>query len=642
MRQLQTGRRYGLQELADAAEPFMEEAGQQGRVEKRSSSGQSFDASRAPEASELLLSQEEVERRIKLAVTRQGPDFWYHYANPQPTRGGRASPSEYDCRLVACARMDGWSRGAIKSLLHCFRARRGLANPEKALRDDYVDRTIAYVEQNQPDDPFETLEDSDAQSTAEEGDKISKSDGDSRLRLEKFFKTESGDAERLVALYGRDLLYTKDEGCWYCWDPELACWVRDQAGDVVGRRYLETMRATFRAAVRLPGEAAKQLRKWARGGESASRRKNALFLARAEPPIRCKATEFENRPWLLNVKDPSGDTVTLDLKSGATRPPTREDKLLHVLNVKLDPTANCPRWEQFIQEITCDRPTLARYLQRVFAYCLTGDIGEQVFFFAYGSGANGKSTFVGVLLRLLGPYGQRSMSDTFWAEKNNSRHPVELADLHGVRVCVIQEIEPDRIWAVERIKQLTGEPETRARHLYCSPFTFRNTAKLFFNGNALPGVSDHSIAFWRRIRRIPFDAIIPKEKRVRNFDEVLWQEESSGILNWALEAVPAVRKGGVRTSPEVEEATETYRRQSDKVSQFVGECCATGEEYRARAGELFAAFSGWSLHNSFDDRESVMSQKVFAQRLNQLGFSTKRGSSGIVYLGIELLKEESR
>ena len=206
VRQLQIGHRYGLQELADAAEPFMEEAGQQGLVEKRSSSGQSFDASCAPEASEILLSQEEVERRIKLAVKRQGPEFWYHYANPQPTRSGGTSPSEYECRLVACARMDGWSRGEIKSLLHCFRVRRGLANPEKAFRDDYVDRTIAYVEQNQPDDPFETLEDSDAQSTAEEGDKISKSDGDLRMRLEKFFKTESGDAERLVALYGRNLL----------------------------------------------------------------------------------------------------------------------------------------------------------------------------------------------------------------------------------------------------------------------------------------------------------------------------------------------------------------------------------------------------------------------------------------------------
>lgn len=588
-----------------------------------------------------LLSEAEVEAKIKDAVTRQGPDFYFYYRNPQQTLAGGNSASEFECRLVACALFDQWSPREIQSLLYRFRVRHGFPNPEKAFRDDYVDRTIAYVERTR-DNAFEELDEPHDDLPDEASAAESKNHEDPRVHLDKFPHTESGNAERLIARHGANLRYAADEGCWYVWNEREGHWERDPDGDIVGRLYIETMRATYAAALRLSGKDERsKLQTWARGSESAAKVKSGLFLARANPAIRYKAADFENRPWLLNVKDSTGNTVTIELKSGKVRPPSRADMMLHVLLVAYDPAAQCSRWRQFIREITCERDELARFLQRVAAYCLTGDIGEQVFFFAYGSGANGKSTFVGVLLRLLGPYGQRSMSDTFWAEKNHSRHPVEMADLQGVRMCVIQEIEPDRKWAIERIKQLTGEPETRARHLYKNPFTFTNTAKLFFNGNALPGVSDHSEGFWRRMRQIPFDATIPKEDRVRNFDNILWKEESSGILNWALEQMASVITTGVGVSAEVEEATAKYRRQADEVGRFVEECCATGEGRSARAGTLYDAFCAWSRRSSLDGEDSGLSQRDFAQRLNQLGYSTKRVSKGISYVGIGLLGTEA-
>jgi len=639
--------RAAVANAADASPPHADKASLEGDGERSQQLPRDVDpvqngtTSATPRVPSVPFPQEEVETRIKDAITRQGPEFWCYYANPRPTRGGGESPSEFDCRLIACALLDGWDRNWIKSLLYVFRLKHNF-NPEKALRDDYLDRTIAYVEKHE-EDAFADYAPREADSTdsSEAANNVPDAVPDPRIRLERFPNTESGDAERLIALNVRDLRYAEDERCWYSWDQERGCWFRDQAGDMVGRRYLETIRATYFAADRLRVEkAAKELRAWARKGESATRRKNVLILARAEPPIRCKAAEFENHPRLLNVKDASGHTLTLDLETREVRAPSREDKLLHVLDIQFDPAADCPRWTEFIRQISCDRSALARYLQRVFAYCLTGDVGEQVFFFAYGSGANGKSTFVGVMLRLLGQYGQRSMSDTFWAEKNHSRHPVEMADLQGVRLCVIQEIEPGRKWAVERIKQLTGEPETRARHLYGAPFTFTNTAKLFFNGNTVPLVSDHSGGFWRRLRKIPFGAVIPKERRLRSFDEILWKEESSGILNWVLAAMSSVIEGGVGTCPEVEQATEDYRRESDVVSRFMGECCTTGEGHQSRAGELFEAFSRWSARSLDDGAQAAMPQKVFAQRLNQLGYSAKRDSGGISYLGIKLLNKD--
>jgi putative DNA primase/helicase len=50
---------------------------------------------------------------------------------------------------------------------------------------------------------------------------------------------------------------------------------------------------------------------------------------------------------------------------------------------------------------------LMQYLQRAVGYSLSGETKEQLFFFLYGLGNNGKSTFVIIIRRLTGDYGQR-------------------------------------------------------------------------------------------------------------------------------------------------------------------------------------------------------------------------------------------
>jgi ABC-type ATPase involved in cell division len=47
---------------------------------------------------------------------------------------------------------------------------------------------------------------------------------------------------------------------------------------------------------------------------------------------------------------------------------------------------------------------LIDYLQRAIGYSLTGNVQEQVMFFLYGTGANGKSTFLNAILAMLGEY----------------------------------------------------------------------------------------------------------------------------------------------------------------------------------------------------------------------------------------------
>src|SRR2546425_1193726 len=116
--------------------------------------------------------------------------------------------------------------------------------------------------------------------------------------------------------------------------------------------------------------------------------------ALAKPP-----SAFDRDPWLLNVQ-----TGTVDLRSGELHPHRREDLLTKLAPVVHDPVARCPRWERFLLEIMDGDETLVRYLQRVVGYTLSGDIRHHAFFLLYGTGANGKSTFLETLRALLGDY----------------------------------------------------------------------------------------------------------------------------------------------------------------------------------------------------------------------------------------------
>ena len=86
----------------------------------------------------------------------------------------------------------------------------------------------------------------------------------------------------------------------------------------------------------------------------------------------------------------------------ALRPHRAEDYMTKITAVGPNRNHPCPRWLQFLDEITGDDQELVDYLQRVCGYCLTSSVAEHVLFFAHGGGANGKSTFVNLLMWILG------------------------------------------------------------------------------------------------------------------------------------------------------------------------------------------------------------------------------------------------
>ena len=67
-----------------------------------------------------------------------------------------------------------------------------------------------------------------------------------------------------------------------------------------------------------------------------------------------------------------------------------------------------PRWDAFLQRIMDGNKNLSSFLQRAIGYALTGVIREHVLLILWGTGRNGKSTFLNIVRSFLGPYAHES------------------------------------------------------------------------------------------------------------------------------------------------------------------------------------------------------------------------------------------
>jgi hypothetical protein len=103
-------------------------------------------------------------------------------------------------------------------------------------------------------------------------------------------------------------------------------------------------------------------------------------------------------------------------------------------------------------------------------------------FILYGTGANGKSTFLNVIQNILGNYALSTWAETFM-KRNNDSATTAMARLRGARFVTISETEQGKRLSEHLIKQVTGNDALTARFLYGEYINFVPTFKIFMASN---------------------------------------------------------------------------------------------------------------------------------------------------------------
>jgi P4 family phage/plasmid primase-like protien len=433
-----------------------------------------------------------------------------------------------------------------------------------------------------------------------------------------------GNAQRLVAGHGADMRYSPAWGKWLVWDDWR--WLPDATAEVC-RRVKDTVREMYRATALLSDEEREDLVRWALRSESVPATREMLEHAKSEPGIPITPSELDRDPWLLNT--PSG---TLDLRTGNLREHLREDLLTKLTPVPYIPDACCPTWLAFLEQILPD-PDVRAYVQKALGYSLTGDVREQVLFFAYGSGSNGKSTLIKAILEILGSdYAKQAAPDVLVASKQD-RHPTELADLAGVRFVATIEVSEGKTLAEALVKQLTGGDRLKARRMREDFWEFEPTFKLLLAANHLPTIRGSDWGIWRRIKLIPFTVTIPDAHQDKRLPAKL-RDEYSGVLAWLVAGCLAWQHEGLVAPPAVEAATAGYRAEADVFGAFLDERCSFRREARITSQELYDAYQSWCFANN----ETALPQNRVGTRLAGRGCTATRTGSPQVrgWAGVEL------
>ena len=235
------------------------------------------------------------------------------------------------------------------------------------------------------------------------------------------------------------------------------------------------------------------------------------------------------------------------------------------------------------------------------------ELGFALFFF-YGTGANGKGTFLNTLTAILGDYAKVAGMDTF-TESHTDRHPTELAMLRGARIVAAQETEEGRRWAESRIKALTGGDPITARFMRQDFFTYTPQFKLLIAGNHKPGLRNIDEAIRRRFHLLPFIVRIPPEQRDPNLFDKL-REEWPAILGWALRGCLEWQAEGLNPPAAVIEATAEYFDDEDSFGRWLQECCLRDPMAHETTRDLYAAWTVWAERSGM----SAGSEPKFAGR----------------------------
>lgn len=407
----------------------------------------------------------------------------------------------------------------------------------------------------------------------------------------------------------------------------VAAWGRWMAWDGTAWRHDETLRVydLVRTSCRM---AAAEARQPALQTKLASGRTVAAVekLARADRRHAATVQQWDADPWLLNT--PRG---VVNLRTGDFQP---HDPGLHMLkSTAVSPQGDCPRWLGFLGQITAHDADLQSYLQRVAGYSLTGDISEEKLFFIYGTGGNGKGTFLNTIQAIMGDYALTAATETFTANAGN-RHLTELARLQGARLVVAQETEEGKELAEARVKAITGGDPITANYMRQDPFTFIPQFKLCISGNHRPSLRNIDNAIRRRFNLIPFNV------QIENPDlglKAALREEYPGILQWMIDGCLAWQAEGLSAPESVQAATGEYFDAEDTIGMWMEQCCRVTAYSQARSGELFASWSKWAR----DAGEPTGTQKRFTQSLVSRGFSVRKSDGQRVFSGIGLIVPRS-
>ena len=589
----------------------------------------SFDplAERPPSPQDIWKEKKYIERRLKKAMNSKSDEHnnkfsaLYVTGNWQRYFPSQNEADESLCRMLA-AYMDRNPEMIDKAF------RQSALYREKWEREDYRTDTLNKA----------------LAAAINEGDWLYDGKDDVETKYKPDNYKDSGHAHQFAKLYHKELRWCPALG-WIWWDGHV--WrIGDWYAGRVAQRYqakvLEEALWYYNETQSynefgqpVPDKDAEDFLKDASGYMQSSAAVDRT-LKRAAEQLYIDADELNKDPYLLNT--PGG---VVDLKSYKMRQARPEDGCTKITAVAPG-DEGAEMWSDLVKLVTSGDAELATYLQKIAGMCLIGKVLEQQLTIAYDvRGHNGKSTFFNAQLKVLGTYGRTISPDIVTQDRNNKG--ATWAELRGVRMVVMGELEQNKLLSSSALKVLTSTDRVQGEVKFKQPQDFEpsHTAVLFTNH--LPRAVQRDGGTWSRIALVPFGAIMPKgaaEGEIKNYASVLAEKAGPAILKWMIQGAKMFIDGGDSLEPipeVVRRATEEYKGADDWCGHFIRDCTIKAHpEVKIKHSEVYAAYQQWAT----DGGENYLHTRMeLQQELEQRGWQWRRPQNVLTWIGRDLNPE---
>ena len=441
-----------------------------------------------------------------------------------------------------------------------------------------------------------------------DGYSLSIGSGSTQAKPKLYSFDDMGNAERFVDLFGENIRYCYTEKKWYYYNTQKWCADNIGAAERMADRAVKAMSAEAKVYAQTDADEGTEMQKAFEKHLKVSRsnKSKRAMLCEVQHHVPLLPSQMDRYRMVLNT--PSG---VIDLKTGALSEHKPELYFTKITSVDLSSNADCPRWLSFLDDIFSGDKDLIRYIQKALGYSLTGSTAEQCAFFLYGTGKNGKSTFLDVVRDIFGDYAANVQPETIMI-KNSSSSAInsDIARLKGARL--VTSVEPNEGVRINEglLKQLTGDDTVTARKLYSEEFEFKPEFKLWMATNHKPIIRGTDTGIWRRIHMIPFTVAIPDEKVDKNLAYKL-KAEMTAIFKWIVDGCMLWQQEGLNMPLAVLNSVREYRREMDVISSFLSDECQEGGAVAAKT--LYAAYCKWADSNN----EYCMSNTKFGAEISK-------------------------
>lgn len=289
-------------------------------------------------------------------------------------------------------------------------------------------------------------------------------------------------------------------------------------------------------------------------------------------------------------------------------------KIKNKVPVAYNPSAYDETLDKTLNKICCNDEKLRSLIEEMIGYTIfrRNELGKC--FILTGSGANGKSTLLDVIKRLI---GKENISSVALNELNDRFRTFQL---EGKLVNIGDDISNSYIEDNSTFKKLVTGETVNVERKGKDPFDFENYSKLIFSANDLPRINDLSDGLKRRIIFIPFNAKFSKKDGDYDpfiIDKLMKDEALEYLLKLALEGLNRVLYNREFTSSKaVEETWQEYEKKNNPIIQFIEE----GKIENESTKDVYLQYQTYCNENGL----KYLSRIAFSREICRNGFLTKQ------------------